>query len=151
VGARGPAPKPTALKVLEGNPGKRALNKAEPKPRPLMPRMPEWLVGLAADFWQRNGKMLHKLGVLTEADTESFAKLCQSYQSWREAINARELDLAAVQSGQKLMVDWHLAIAAQNAAKLYAADLQQFGMTPASRTRIRVAGTDEEGEIDDLL
>ncbi|MEQ8198694.1 MAG: phage terminase small subunit P27 family, partial [Clostridiaceae bacterium] len=29
---RGRKPKPTAIKVLEGNPGKRPLNKNEPKP-----------------------------------------------------------------------------------------------------------------------
>ena len=29
---RGRKPKPTAVKVLEGNPGKRSLNTAEPKP-----------------------------------------------------------------------------------------------------------------------
>ena len=27
MGKRGPAPKPTALKILEGNPGKQKLNK----------------------------------------------------------------------------------------------------------------------------
>ena len=30
MGKRGPAPKPTALKVLQGNPGKRKLNDSEP-------------------------------------------------------------------------------------------------------------------------
>ena len=29
---RGRKPKPTAVKVLEGNPGKRSLNTGEPKP-----------------------------------------------------------------------------------------------------------------------
>ena len=29
---RGRKPKPTAVKVLEGNPGKRSLNTNEPKP-----------------------------------------------------------------------------------------------------------------------
>ncbi len=33
MGQRGPAPKPTALRILEGNPGKRPLNASEPRPR----------------------------------------------------------------------------------------------------------------------
>src|SRR5579863_4705296 len=33
MGARGPAPKPTALVLLEGNPGKRPINKRQPQPR----------------------------------------------------------------------------------------------------------------------
>jgi hypothetical protein len=32
MGLRGPAPEPTALKLLRGNPGKRPLNTLEPKP-----------------------------------------------------------------------------------------------------------------------
>ena len=35
---RGRKPKPTAVKVLEGNPGKRSLNTAEPKPEKKAPR-----------------------------------------------------------------------------------------------------------------
>ena len=34
MAARGRKPKPTALKELEGNPGKRSLNPSEPKPPP---------------------------------------------------------------------------------------------------------------------
>ena len=40
----GRKPKPTAIKELEGNPGKRKLNKKEPKPEKGMPVCPEWLL-----------------------------------------------------------------------------------------------------------
>ncbi|MDD6036563.1 MAG: response regulator [Lachnospiraceae bacterium] len=40
----GRKPKPTAVKELEGNPGKRKLNKKEPKPEKGMPECPEWLM-----------------------------------------------------------------------------------------------------------
>ena len=33
----GPKPKPTRLKVLQGNPGHQKLPKNEPKPRPIRP------------------------------------------------------------------------------------------------------------------
>ncbi|HZK10243.1 MAG TPA: phage terminase small subunit P27 family, partial [Clostridia bacterium] len=38
MATRGRKPKPTALKVLEGNPGKRPLNKNEPQPERKAPR-----------------------------------------------------------------------------------------------------------------
>ena len=40
---RGRKPKPTAIKELEGNPGKRPLNDAEPKPEHKAPPCPKWL------------------------------------------------------------------------------------------------------------
>ena len=40
---RGRKPKPTAVKMLEGNPGKRSLNTGEPKPEKKAPRCPAWL------------------------------------------------------------------------------------------------------------
>jgi hypothetical protein len=37
---RGRRPKPTRLKVLTGNPGKRPLNMDEPQPEPAIPDCP---------------------------------------------------------------------------------------------------------------
>ena len=49
----GRKPKPTAIKELEGNPGKRKLNKKEPKPDKEMPVCPEWLLPEAKAEWER--------------------------------------------------------------------------------------------------
>ena len=43
MATRGRKPKPTAIKELEGNPGKRPLNANEPKPERKAPRCPGWL------------------------------------------------------------------------------------------------------------
>lgn len=40
----GRKPKPTAVKKLEGSPGKRKLNKKEPVPSKGMPECPDWLL-----------------------------------------------------------------------------------------------------------
>ena len=40
----GRKPKPTAVKKLEGNPGKRKLNTKEPNPGKEMPDCPAWLL-----------------------------------------------------------------------------------------------------------
>ena len=40
----GRKPKPTALKKLEGNPGKRKLNMKEPVPAKGVPDCPKWLL-----------------------------------------------------------------------------------------------------------
>ena len=47
----GRKPKPTAMKELEGNPGKRKLNKKEPMPGKGMPDCPKWLLPDAQEEW----------------------------------------------------------------------------------------------------
>jgi len=49
----GPKPKPTAIKILEGNPGKRPLNLNEPKPLQIAPECPDWLLAEAKKEWNR--------------------------------------------------------------------------------------------------
>lgn len=58
VAQRGRKPKPTAVKVLEGNPGKRSLNTGEPKPEKKAPRCPSWLEEEAKEEWKRMAKQL---------------------------------------------------------------------------------------------
>ena len=53
---RGRKPKPTAVKVLEGNPGKRSLNTGEPKPDKKAPRCPAWLEDEAKEGMEADGK-----------------------------------------------------------------------------------------------
>ena len=82
---RGRKPKPTAVKVLEGNPGKRSLNTGEPKPEKKAPRCPAWLEDEAKKEWRRMAKQLENLGILTEIDMAAFAGYCQAYARWKEA------------------------------------------------------------------
>ena len=46
----GRKPKPTAIKKLEGNPGKRKLNTKEPIPAKGMPECPQWLLAEGCGF-----------------------------------------------------------------------------------------------------
>ena len=75
----GRKPKPTAVKKLEGNPGKRKLNKNEPVPAKGMPECPDWLLPEAKAEWERLCEKLSDMGVLTEIDMAAFAAYCQSF------------------------------------------------------------------------
>lgn len=75
----GRKPKPTALKKLEGNPGKRKLNTKEPIPAKGMLNCPEWLLPEAKKEWERLADLMNQMGVLTEVDMAAFAAYCQSY------------------------------------------------------------------------
>jgi len=49
----GPPPTPTSLKILKGNPGKRPLNKKEPKPKLEIPTCPAHLCPEGKGEWKR--------------------------------------------------------------------------------------------------
>lgn len=78
----GRPPKPTHLKVLEGNPGKRALNKNEPRPQAKIPSCPKHLDKEAKVEWKRISKQLLLLGLLTEVDRAALAAYCQAWSRW---------------------------------------------------------------------
>lgn len=83
----GRKPKPTALKVLEGDRGKgrRPLNEHEPIPPRGGVKCPSWLLPEAKKEWKRLAASLEAMGVLTMADLTAFAGYCQAYARWREA------------------------------------------------------------------
>jgi len=74
--------KPTALKVLQGNPGKGPLPKNEPKPTGRAVK-PEWLAPDAAAVWDQYAPIVEKMGLLTDADAETFARWCQLSAEFR--------------------------------------------------------------------
>ena len=145
----GRKPKPTAIKVLEGNPGKRKLNENEPKPVKKAPPCPKWLEPEAKKEWRRLAKALEAMGVLTEADMAAFAGYCQSYARWKEAeerITDRGL-VIRTPSGYPQQVPY-ISIA-QQYLKLMQQFAEQFGLTPAARSRI-IAGNGESKAVDDM-
>ena len=149
MATRGRKPTPTAIKELEGNPGKRPLNDAEPKPEKKAPPCPKWLEPEAKKEWRRLSKQLEKIGVLTEVDQAAFASYCQAYARWKEAeerITDRGL-VIRTPSGYPQQVPY-ISIA-QQYLRLMHQFAEQFGLTPAARSRI-IAGNENNGPADDM-
>ena len=77
--AKGRRPKPTRLRVIEGNPGKRKIADDEPKPLAGVPPMPDQLHGDAAEEWERVAPLLAKVKILTHADRAALACYCHAW------------------------------------------------------------------------
>ncbi len=61
---KGRPPTPTKLRLLQGNPGKRPLERDAINPPPAIPPCPEHLNAVAKAEWERVTVELHKLGVI---------------------------------------------------------------------------------------
>lgn len=118
----GPPPKPTALKLLAGNPGHRKLNDKEPKPRvgsepPASIRAePELLAE-----WNRQAPRLTRLGLLTEIDDDALAMLCCLQVAFSDWVKGDVKTGALIELSKELRALW-----------------SRFGMTPADRARVKV-------------
>lgn len=158
---RGRRPKPTNLKVLEGNPGKRPLNQNEPKPVPIAPKCPNWLSKEAKKEWRRIAPQLEKLGLLTELDMANLAGYCRAYS---ELIDA---EIFLQKHGQTYQIpkrdeegkmvglyvqQWPQVSIARKAQEEIRAFSSLFGMSPSDRSRMAVPGQpDDNDEMESLL
>ena len=123
--------------------------KPEPKPLKKAPPCPKWLEPEAKKEWRRLAKTLEAMGVLTDADMAAFAGYCQAYARWKEAeerITDRGL-VIRTPSGYPQQVPY-ISIA-QQYLKLMQQFAEQFGLTPAARSRI-IAGSGESKAVDDM-
>ncbi|MEO5613402.1 MAG: phage terminase small subunit P27 family [Cypionkella sp.] len=133
---RGPKPKPTAIRRLDGNPGKRGVNAAEPVPPSQMPTCPPHLSEVAFEEWNRIGAVLHGIGVVTTVDRAALAAYCQCYGRWVEAEEKLKETptLFKTPSGYIQQSPW-LGIANRQ-LELMGRYMSELGITPASRSRV---------------
>lgn len=147
----GTKPKPTNLKILEGNPGKRPLNKHEPKPKPITPVCPRWLSPMAKREWKRIVPELEALGLLTCVDGAALEGYCQSYARWVEAeqFMIKHGTIFKTPNGYIQQVP-QVAIAQKylNVVKAFCAE---FGLTPSSRSRLTIENKKDDIDDDGFL
>ena len=150
MGAGRPA-KPTALKELSGNPGGRPLNDAEPKPRTVKPKMPAHLGEKAQKEWRRVVRELSAMKLLTSADADALALYCQTYQRWVDASEKIDEEGMVVKTDTGYPVMSPYITIVNQCIKTMQRLLTEFGMTPASRSRIRVPEKPEDDDFDAFL
>lgn len=149
MGARGPAPKPTKLKILEGNPGHEKLNTQEPRPSPIAPDCPSWLDAEAKREWKRVSPELERLGLLTGIDMAAMAGYCASYSLYvkcKRVLHTKGLTFKTATG--YLMPRPEVAIGNRALIELRAFCVQ-FGLTPSARARMQLYGGPGEDDGDD--
>lgn len=150
----GRRPLPTHLKVINGNPGHRPLNRAEPQPRRKIPRPPPELNEDGLLEWKRVVRELYNLGMLTTLDRAALAAYCQAYGRWIRAERAfgalAQNDsrygglIARTQQGNWIPNPLlHAANRAMSDMMKYAGE---FGLTPSARSRIKTEGQIERDD-----
>lgn len=148
MGLRGPQPKPTAMKIAQGNPGRRSLNEREPIPPPGAVVPPPWVDGQALQIWHQVSPVLIAMRTLTTADTLAFARYCIAYARylelkqvmWDKGWTGTTYPLRAGKASDKAsgIAEFPQASELRRLHEILSRLEDRFGMTPSARTRLRV-------------
>ena len=143
MSAPGRSPRPTQLKVLEGNPGKRVLQPDEFRPPTQIPECPAHLIGEAKTEWDRITSELARYGMIAEVDRGAIAMVCTLWARYVEAEEMIERAARAANgtglfvkspNGYPIQSPW---VAVSNKAiELYRAYIGEFGLSPSARVRV---------------
>ena len=131
----GPPPKPTALKLLAGNPGKRKLPVGEVKPA-LGADVPAWAKAAPALVaeWKRQAPRLLRLGLLTEVDDDALMAMCVLNLAFQDAVRNEAGPSKLAFISKELRALW-----------------SRFGMTPADRARVTVKTPEKKDPVSSWL
>lgn len=137
MGRRGPPPKPSALKKLEGTHRKDRAARNELIAPPGTPERPAWLDAEARAEWERVVPQLAELGILATVDRGMLADYCAAHSLAVQATRRYQKDGLVVKTKQGPLKHPMIKVAqeARAQARLLAAE---FGLSAASRTRISV-------------
>jgi P27 family predicted phage terminase small subunit len=141
---RGRKPKPTHLKLISGNPGKRPIRMDEFRPEARIPRCPAHLNGEAKREWLRVSKLLLQHCMVTDVDRGALAMLCTLWDRYvtaelmidkaKEAAPASAGLFVKSPNGFPIQSPW-LAVS-NRAIEQYKSMCNEFGLTPAARVRV---------------
>ena len=140
---RGPKPKPTRLKILTGNPGKRPMNTNEPRSKGGLPTPPRHLSASVRKVWKRLREQIKGSGIATSLDTVAFEMLCKSYADYLDACEkVSQFGAVWIDKGEakipKFAYSPYWAVMNREWKKVQTM-LVEFGLTPSSRSRVQAS------------
>jgi P27 family predicted phage terminase small subunit len=136
--------KPRALKLLEGNPGKRPIEAEVPFMRE-DPVKPADLSEDAAWLWDQVVEQMRTVGLLKPLDAASLEVVCETFARWREAVRfRRERQLLSKNSQGVVVAPW-IGVE-ERASREFRAWCAEYGLTPAAEKNL---APDDDGAGDD--
>lgn len=136
----GPPRKPTNLKILQGTFRPSLAQPHEPKPEADIPPVPAQLGDEAKLEWDRISVELMQLGLLTRIDQSALAAYCEFRADFLHATTMCAMkegqDRKVIKTAKGNFIENPYYTIKKRSAEMMHKFLTEFGLTPASRTRI---------------
>lgn len=131
MAARGPKPKPAALRIAQGNPSNNPIPDQPKVPRPVrLPKPPDYLGDVGKAKWREIGKLWLEMGVLTIGDFDALSNYCTLWEMYIQA--CEDFKICGIDSDCERTIN--------KVSPMLLRLQEQFGMTPASRNRVGTPG-----------
>lgn len=156
MGARGPAPKPSELRKLEGMAGHRPLPKNEPQYPSGLPAKPKRMSPGARRIWDELVDEMAGAYILRSVDQRALWHLCEDEALIEEAYAGiwkmiRALKKKAKAEGKELPAGPVMSMLSMTSGRMAMSSVRdlsvraviqrrEFGLTPSSRSRIQAFG-----------
>ncbi len=132
---KGRKPKPSALKIAAGNPGKRKINKRERPRGGGAPTCPSWMDGEAKAEWRRVVPILIAQRVTSSVERASLAMYCMAWSRVKRA--EKELLRDGLTYEHDGIRKKHPAASIlHEAARELQSFASEFGLTASSRSNV---------------
>jgi P27 family predicted phage terminase small subunit len=136
MGARGPAPKPTKLRLLHGD-RPHLINADEPRPTDGPPECPPEVSDEVRAVWDYTLSHLIVMGIATGADRDALLCFCEAVVCHRKASALLAKSPILIQGHRGVLVRNPAVAMQRDAASVIRAFAHEFGFTPSARSEIR--------------
>lgn len=127
---------PRKLKIVKGTFRKDRANPNEPDYPVEIPKSPDHLNELGKKEWDGMAKVFFDQGLLSQVDKAALASYCQLYGRWAQAETDLNNSTLLIKTTSGNIIQNPLLGIANTALKLMNKCLLEFGMTPASRSKV---------------
>jgi P27 family predicted phage terminase small subunit len=144
MGARGPAPRPAALKLLngtgEGRDSGGRIVEAPPSFVREAPQPPSWLSREARAEWRRVVPSLEALDILKPQDRAALSVYCECWSTFVAAVRQYRAEGMTLTNPDSGRIHTHPAVSIANAAaRQFLRYAQEFGLTASAEHRLNSA------------
>jgi len=144
MGKRGPAPKPTNLRLLHGD-RKSRINDSEPLPNEGLPECPDSVADDVREVWDYTIEQLRAMQLATPADRDVLLAFCEAVVIHRKSSEVLAKSPVLIKGIKGGLVRNPAIQIQRDSAIVMRALAQEFGLTPSARSQIRM-GTKKDSD-----
>lgn len=139
--------KPTMLKLVTGNPGRRPVNSREPKPQGNLVDGPDWLTDTQRQSWNY-AIQCAPYGLLKRLDRSVLVTWVVAEDLHRQAVEKLNKGALLIKTPNGMPIQSPYLSIINKQALLMLRAASEMGFTPASRSKVEQdGGTDEPDEF----